>query len=113
MKLRKVLAVTLVAAMTMSMAACGGSNNAADNGGATNGAASDNSAEATNDAAATESSDAAASTDGSLSYADIKLGEDYTDLTATISLFNHRTDLESDDYNGTTWKEYLAAFNEM
>mgnify|MGYP000991354075 CR=1 FL=1 len=113
MKLKKVLSVALVAVMTMSMAACGGSNNAADNGGATNGAASDNSAEATNDAAATESSDAAASTDGSLSYADIKLGEDYTDLTATISLFNHRTDLESDDYNGTTWKEYLAAFNEM
>ena len=33
MKLRKVLAVTLVAAMTMSMAACGGSNNTAGNGG--------------------------------------------------------------------------------
>lgn len=32
MKLRKVLAVTLVAAMTMSMAACGGSNNTAGNG---------------------------------------------------------------------------------
>ena len=59
MKLKKVLSVALVAVMTMSMAACGGSNNAADNGGATNGAASDNSAEATNDAAATESSDAA------------------------------------------------------
>lgn len=47
MKLKKVLSVALVAVMTMSMAACGGSNNAADNGGATNGAASDNSAEAT------------------------------------------------------------------
>ena len=35
MKLRKVLAVTLVAAMTMSMAACGGSNNTAGNGGTT------------------------------------------------------------------------------
>lgn len=114
MKLRKVLAVTLVAAMTMSMAACGGSNNTAGNGGTTdNGAAADNSADASNDVAATESGDDSTSADGSLSYADIKLGEDYTDLTATISLFNHRTDLESDDYNGTTWKEYLAAFNEM
>lgn len=115
MKLRKVLAVTLVAAMTMSMAACGGSNNTAGNGGTTdnNSAAADNSTDASNDVAATESGDASTSTDGSLSYADIKLGEDYTDLTATISLFNHRTDLESDDYNGTTWKEYLAAFNEM
>lgn len=115
MKLRKVLAVTLVAAMTMSMAACGGSNNTAGNGGTTdnNSAAADNSTDASNDVAATESGDASTSADGSLSYADIKLGEDYTDLTATISLFNHRTDLESDDYNGTTWKEYLAAFNEM
>ena len=33
MKLKKVLSVALVAVMTMSMAACGGSNNAADNGG--------------------------------------------------------------------------------
>lgn len=115
MKLRKILAVTLVAAMTMSMAACGGSNNTAGNGGTTdnNSAAADNSTDASNDVAATESGDASTSADGSLSYADIKLGEDYTDLTATISLFNHRTDLESDDYNGTTWKEYLAAFNEM
>ena len=48
MKLRKVLAVTLVAAMTMSMAACGGSNNTAGNGGTTdnNSAAADNSTDA-------------------------------------------------------------------
>ena len=62
MKLKKVLSVALVAVMTMSMAACGGSNNAADNGGATNGAASDNSAEATTKPAGKESRNAAAST---------------------------------------------------
>ncbi len=50
---------------------------------------------------------------GVKSYADIVLGEDYTDLTATITMFNHRTDLDSADYNGTTWAEYLEAFNEM
>ena len=48
-----------------------------------------------------------------LSYADITLGEDYTDLETTITVFNHRTDLDSEDYGGVTWKEYLAAFNEM
>ena len=41
MKLRKVLAVTLVAAMTMSMAACGGSNNTAGNGGTTDNSAAE------------------------------------------------------------------------
>lgn len=46
-------------------------------------------------------------------YADITLGEDYTDLETTITVFNHRTDLDSEDYGGVTWKEYLAAFNEM
>ena len=46
-------------------------------------------------------------------YADVVLGEDYTDLTATISMFNNRTDLDSDEYGGVTWKEYLAEFNKM
>lgn len=46
-------------------------------------------------------------------YADITLGEDYTDLETTITMFNHRTDLDSEDYGGVTWKEYLEAFNEM
>ena len=46
-------------------------------------------------------------------YADITLGEDYTDLETTITVFNHRTDLDSEDYGGVTWKEYLEAFHEM
>jgi methyl-galactoside transport system substrate-binding protein len=72
-----ILAMTMVASMAMG---CGNSSDTTT---------SDNSTTTTttNDAAATESSDAAASTDGSLSYADIKLGEDYTDLTATIYQF--------------------------
>ena len=45
-----------------------------------------------------------------LTYSGTVLGEN-TDLKADITVFNHRTDLDSDDYNGTTWKEYLAAFN--
>jgi D-methionine transport system substrate-binding protein len=64
MKLRKVLAVTLVAAMTMSMAACGGSNNTAGNGGTTdnNSAAADNSTTPATEAAAEKSTEAAGGT---------------------------------------------------
>ncbi len=38
-------------------------------------------------------------------YADITLGEDYTDLETTITVFNHRTNLDSEDYGGATWIE--------
>ncbi|MGN0352548.1 MAG: ABC transporter substrate-binding protein [Roseburia sp.] len=92
MKTKKLVALLLVAAMTASMAACGSSDAETKS----------------EDVGGTETGEV-----GSLNYADITLGEDYTDLSTTITLFNHRTDLESEDYNGTTWKEYLAAFNEM
>lgn len=107
MKLKKVLAVTLAAVMTMSMAACG-DDAAADNGAAAEGggAAVDNGA-----ADGTEAADAGGAAEGGLSYANIKLGEDYTDLTATITLFNHRTDMDSADYGGKNWESYLADFN--
>lgn len=98
MKAKKIMALLLVAAMTAGLTACGATE-------------SGTSAEKTN---TTEAEDKEGGTEvGELSYADITLGEDYTDLSVTISLFNHRTDLESEDYNGTTWKEYIAAFNEM
>ena len=108
MKLKKVLAVTLAAVMTMSMAACG-DDAAADNGTAAEGggAAVDNGAAADG----TEAADAGGAAEGGLSYANIKLGEDYTDLTATITLFNHRTDMDSADYGGKNWESYLADFN--
>ncbi len=48
-----------------------------------------------------------------VTYDSVVLGESYTDLETTISVFNHRTDLDSEDYGGVTWKEYLEAFNEM
>ena len=53
------------------------------------------------------------SADGVISYADLKLGEDCTDLTAEISVANHRTDLQQDDYTGKKWDDYLADFNAM
>lgn len=102
MKLKKLLALSMVAAMTFATVGCGASSDSSKD--SDSNASSAKSEEGGSDAE-TES--------GEKSYADIVLGEDYTDLTATISLFNHRTDLESPDYNGTTWAEYLAAFNEM
>lgn len=120
MKLKRVAALMMVSVMALAAAGCGGgsdsnsSTSSADNSSTSN--AADNSADGTEAAGNDTASDAgsnSASAGGDLNYADITLGEDYKDLTATISLFNHRTDLESEDYNGTKWSEYLAAFNEM
>lgn len=99
MKLKKMLAVTLAAAMTMSMAACGGTEDAGTTEGQTTGTES-----GASDTGATEED---------LSYADISLGEDYTDLTAEITMFNNRTDMDSEEYGGVNWNQYLEAFNEM
>ncbi|WP_458458825.1 ABC transporter substrate-binding protein [Pseudobutyrivibrio sp.] len=46
-------------------------------------------------------------------YKDIVLGEDFTDLTATITMLNDRTDMEQDDYNGVSWNEYIKEFNKL
>lgn len=107
MKLKKVLAVTLVAAMTMSLAACGGTD---DNAAST----ADNAASTTDDAASASGTESNSSSEETgLSYADITLGEDYTDITTTIHVFNQRTDMAEDSYNGKNWDAYLADFNEM
>ena len=106
MKLKKVLAVSLAAAMTLSMAACGGSSSDSS-------AASDDATTGSVAATTTESGDAAETTDGALNYASIKLGEDYTDITTTIHVFNQRTDMSEDSYPGKNWEAYIADFNEM
>jgi len=120
MKMKRVAAIMMVSVMALSAAGCGGSSDTSGDAStdakdtAEDKEADEADAEADADAETDEASDeGGASAGGDLNYADITLGEDYTDLTATISLFNHRTDLESDDYNGTKWSEYLAAFNEM
>lgn len=51
--------------------------------------------------------------EGTLSYADIVLGESYTDLTAEIKVLTNRTDMLQDDYEGMTYADYIAAFNEV
>lgn len=116
MKLKRAAALMMVSVMALAAAGCGGGDNAKDSG-TSKPADNNNSAaagtESAGDDAASDAGSDQTSAGGDLNYADIKLGEDYTDLTATISLFNHRTDLESDDYNGKKWSEYLADFNQM
>ena len=92
MKLKKISSLALVAAMTLSMVACG------------------DSAESTT---STEAGAAESTGDETLSYANIVLGESYTDITTTIHVFNQRTDMAEDSYPGKNWASYIADFNQM
>ena len=112
MKLKKVLALTLAAAMTLSLAACGGS----DDGGAAEApaAADDTAADETEAPAADEAADDNAETEApaaasGLTYASVNLGEDYKDLTTTIKFIHHKTDREEDG----TIPDLIAKFNEV
>ena len=115
MKLRRAAALMMVSVMAFAATGCGGGDDTKDS--STSSADKQSAAAGTesgaSDDASDEGSDDTSAASGDLKYADITLGEDYKDLTATISLFNHRTDLESEDYNGKKWSEYLADFNEM
>lgn len=120
MKLKRLMALGMAAVMTMSLTACGGSgdttssNNASTDSNAStdNNTAADNSSEADNnttagnDAAADNSSDTST---GGLTYASIKLGEDYTDLTTTIKFMHHKTDRVEDG----TMQGYIDEFNKV
>ena len=46
-------------------------------------------------------------------YTDIELGKTDTDLTATIKMLTHRTDMLNDEYSGKTFAAYLAEFNKL
>ena len=48
-----------------------------------------------------------------LKYADVELGKTGTDITATLKLLTHRTDMLQDSYTGVTFAKYLAEFNKM
>lgn len=88
---KKLVAMMVGAAVMCSLTACGGKN--------------------VEDASVEQNGTEVA--EQTLSYADIKIGEEDTDLTAEITMFNHRTDLESSDYLGKKWSEYLEDFNKV
>ena len=104
MKLRKLTALGMAAVMTMSLAACGSSNS-------TNTEAPAATTDTATDAAASTTAEAAADTEEAAvpTYASIKLGEDYTDLTASISFMHHKTDREEDG----TMAKLIEEFNKV
>ena len=110
MKFKKLMALGMAAVMTMSLAACGSSDNNASSG---NDAAADTAAK-TDAAADTAAGETEAETnqdaaESSLTYAGITLGEDYTDLTTSIKWIHHKTDREEDG----TIQGYIDEFNKM
>lgn len=107
MRLKKIVAIGTALVLSLSMVACSGKNNDKTNETTTEGTGN------TSNEAGSDSTTTDDSTDETLSYANIVLGESYTDLTATIKFYNHRTDLEQDDYAGKKWADYIADFNKM
>lgn len=114
MKLKKVLALTLAAAMTFSLVGCGGDDAAADAPAADTSADTETEEPAadteTEEPAADDTADdTAAPAAGGLSYAAITLGEDYEDITTTIKFIHHKTDREDDG----TMADLVSKFNQM
>ena len=105
MKMKKFLALSTASVMALSMAACGST----DNGGAAESTTANTTAATAE--ASTEAGTAAAEVTG-LNYADITLGEDYTDITTTIKVLTNRTDL-LEDGAAVPYQTYIDAFNEM
>ena len=104
MKLKKVLALTLAAAMTLSLVACSGATEEAP---AETESKTEEAAPAETEAEAPAETEAEES--GELTYGSIKLGESYTDITTTIKWIHHKTDREED---GTIAK-MIAEFNKV
>ena len=103
MKSKRIACIAMAGLMAASLAGCGSGD---DNKETTTAAA-----KADTEATKSDSDDTTADAEGIKSYADIQLGTDFTDLSAEIKFYNNRTDMDSDDYGGKNWKQYLADFN--
>ncbi len=127
MKIRKFVALMTASSIAMSLAACGqaakteetpkadSADAAADSADTQNSSEEASSEEAENgtateDAADNSSSDVDVADNN---YTSVVLGETGKDITTTIKLLTHRTDMMADDYPGTNWASYIAAFNEV
>ncbi len=53
------------------------------------------------------------STTGALSYSQVELGKTGLEISATIKLLTHRTDMLQENYTGVTFAKYLAEFNKV
>lgn len=110
MRIKKVLALCLTAVLTFTTVGCGSGNTDADAEAASQ-TETQETTETEAEEAAEEAEEAAetAADSGELKYTDIVLGESYTDITTTIKLINHRTDL----IESGAWDSYIKGFNEL
>ena len=113
MKGKQVMALGLVAAMTVAMTGCGSTTAATTASTAAGSEAAASSAAST--AASTEASTAASTTAaaGDSMYANLELGTTYADVKADIKVLTNRTDMLADDYGGTKYSDYIAEFNKL
>ena len=110
MKLKKVLALALAAAMTLSLVACGGSEETAEAPAETTEAEApaETEAEAPAETEAEAPAEEAAPA-GVPTYSQITVGTDYTDLAAEIKWIHHKTDRAEDG----TIDAMIAEFNKV
>ncbi|MDE6625822.1 MAG: ABC transporter substrate-binding protein [Lachnospiraceae bacterium] len=102
MKLKKLLALSMTAALGLSLVGCG-------DGGNTTGGDDNTTPEATEAGDTEEAGNEGGESSGDLTYGSITLGEDYTDITTTIKWLHHKTDREEDG----TIADLVARFNEV
>lgn len=57
--------------------------------------------------------EAKVSSTGALSYSQVELGKTGLEISATIKLLTHRTDMLQENYTGVTFAKYLAEFNKV
>ena len=50
---------------------------------------------------------------GAISYSQVELGKTGTEISATIKLLTHRTDMLQSNYTGVTFAKYLEEFNKL
>ena len=105
MKLKRVLALTLAAAMTFSLTACGGGSS--DEGTAPAAVSEEDDGTGAPAPADEASDDEAAPAATGVTYASINLGEDFQNLTPTIKFIHHKTDREEDG----TMADLISRFN--
>lgn len=109
MKMKKALALGLAAVMAVSAVGCGSSEKATTDTAESKTAETTEVADTTADTAeTTEAADTTEAT-GVPTYAQVNLGEDYTDLTATIKWLHHKTDRAEDG----TIDNMIAEFNKV
>nr|WP_294487441.1 ABC transporter substrate-binding protein [uncultured Anaerosporobacter sp.] len=106
MRLKKFVAIGTAVVLSLSFVGCSKKNNDKANN-----TVSDKPSTEVTDDKTTDTADTTA--DDVLSYANIVLGESYTDISTTIKFYNNRTDMNQDDYNGKKWDEYVADFNKL